>query len=140
MENFTPLSGFIGGFLIGGAAIALLYFNGQICGISGIFSSVLPPAERNSDWKKFFVLGLLVGGVGLSLFYPTAYDFVIEQSAPLVLLGGFLVGFGSRLGKGCTSGHGICGIGREAGRSFVATAIFFITGLITASTIFLLRG
>lgn len=139
MENFTPISGLIGGCLIGLAAILIMYFNHQICGISGIFESILPPLEKNYHWKAFFILGLFTAGVILRFTYPVAFDFLIQESYVFIFFCGFLVGSGSRLGKGCTSGHGVCGIGRGSKRSVVATIIFFLTGLITASTVYLFR-
>lgn len=140
MEFFTPISGFIGGCLIGIAAFALLYFNQRICGISGIFNGILPPLPYDAGWRACFILGLLSGGVLLRIFYPVAYSFSLEPSLDIILLGGFLVGFGSRVGNGCTSGHGVCGLGRMSERSLVATVVFFITGLITATTFYTLRG
>lgn len=131
MENFTPFSGFLGGILIGLAAIGLLKFNRQICGISGIAQGCIPPLVADSIWRCFFIAGLLCGGLILRYAYPVAFDFTLDHSAFYFALSGILVGFGTRLGKGCTSGHGICGIGRLAPRSLLATAIFFIVAILT---------
>jgi len=140
MDNFTPISALIGGFLIGAAAVALLYFNQKICGISGIYTRILPPIAKGSEWNGFFVLGLLTGGLLLLFLSPRAFNYTIDTPLPWVALGGFLVGFGSRMGNGCTSGHGVCGIGRLSGRSLLAAAIFFLTALATATLFHGVRG
>lgn len=131
MENFTPISALIGGIIIGLAAIGLLYFNQQICGISGILEGTLPPVEQNSDWRYAFIGGLLCGGLILAYFHPIAFDFTVDRSIAYVVTSGLLVGFGTRLGKGCTSGHGVCGVARLAPRSLLATAVFFAVAIIT---------
>lgn len=140
MEHFTPITGFIGGVMIGIAASLFLVFNRQICGISGIFEGILPPLAPQASWRFAFIFGLLSGGAALRLFYPPAFDFTIASPLWLMLLAGFLVGFGSRYGRGCTSGHGVCGIGRLAPRSIFASLTFFITGIVTASLIYVLKG
>jgi len=138
METFTPVSGFFGGCLIGLASILFLVWHQRICGISGIFRSLLPPAASNVSVNLWFVLGLLTAGLMLRLVYPVAFAYDMPQSIPTILFAGFLVGLGSSLGNGCTSGHGVCGIGRLSQRSIIATAIFFATALLTASIIGLL--
>ncbi len=135
MADFTPISGFLGGCLIGLAAILYLIWNHRICGISGIFQGLLPPNTSKVSENGWFILGLLTAGFILRLLFPVAFDYTIPQPLPVVLLGGFCVGFGSSLGNGCTSGHGVCGIGRLSTRSIVATALFFAAGVITASII-----
>jgi uncharacterized membrane protein YedE/YeeE len=133
MENFTPISAFFGGGLIGLAAFTLFYFNRQICGISGIVEGLLPPLPADVAWRLWLVLGLLTGGFILFFLYPEAFEFTIQEPLSLMFLGGLLVGVGTRLGKGCTSGHGVCGIGRLSRRSLVATIIFFVTAVVTAT-------
>lgn len=133
MEQFTPISGFVGGCLIGFAAIALLFFNRKICGISGMVAGMLPPYSEESRWQVSFLGGLLTGGFLLHFIYPQAFEFTLQTSLPVTLVAGFLVGFGSRLGMGCTSGHGVCGMGRLAPRSIVATLIFLVTAMVTAT-------
>lgn len=131
MTEFTPLASGIGGMLIGAASAVLLVFNGRIAGISGIaggvFSSV-PASERG--WRTTFLIGLLLGGVLLSVVLPTAFG-ASPVSLPAIVGAGLLVGFGTRLGSGCTSGHGICGLSRFSARSLVATITFMAAGGLT---------
>ena len=133
MENFTPVASLIGGMLIGLSASAMLLFSGKIAGISGIVGGILSPAQNDTQWRLLFLGGLLVGGllvgsrmVGLSSADVFAIE--IERSWPALILAGLLVGFGSRFGSGCTSGHGVCGISRFSPRSLVATITFISTG------------
>jgi uncharacterized membrane protein YedE/YeeE len=131
MHNFTPLSALIGGILIGLSASAMLLLEGKIAGISGIFAGVLAPSKGETEWKAAFVGGLLAGGVLLRIFLPSAFDFGIVRPYGMLMLAGVLVGFGTRLGNGCTSGHGICGISRLSARSMVATITFIASGMLT---------
>ncbi len=140
MENFTPFSGLLGGALIGLAASALLYFNGRVAGISGIFGGLLQARRGDTAWRASFVGGLVAGGVALAVISPASLDIQVAQSAPAVLLAGLLVGLGTRMGSGCTSGHGVCGIGRLAPRSIIATGIFLLTGAVTATLVSRLMG
>jgi uncharacterized protein len=131
MHNFTPLSALIGGLLIGLSAAAMLLLEGKIAGISGILAGVLAPSKGETEWKVAFVGGLLAGGVLLRIFLPTAFDFGIIRPYGVLMLAGLLVGFGTRLGNGCTSGHGVCGISRISPRSMVATLTFIASGVVT---------
>lgn len=131
MEGFTPVLSTIGGILIGLAAIALLYFNGRIAGMSGIVAGVLRPTENDTLWRVIFVAGLISGALLIRWFHPEAMAIDIDVSNAAVLLGGFLVGLGTRIGNGCTSGHGVCGVGRLAPRGIIASAIFFFTAVAT---------
>ncbi len=128
MENFTPVASLVGGVLIGLAGAAMLFFNAKIAGISGIFGGLLQTKRGDTLWRLLFVAGLLSGGVLISIFHPETLEFSIDRSMPAVIVAGLLVGFGARLGNGCTSGHGVCGIGRLAPRSIVASATFIVTG------------
>ena len=132
MENFTPLASSIGGILIGLGAALMMVFNGRIAGISGIFDGVVLPQRGSVGWKGAFVAGLLVGGVAFHAFRPDLFA-VPEglRSLPAFIVGGIFVGFGTRLGNGCTSGHGVCGMGRLSRRSLVATLSFMAAGAIT---------
>lgn len=122
----------IGGVLIGIASSIILLYLGRITGISGIFaSSFLQISKKTESWKYFFLLGLVLGGLILKLFYPSLFDYQVTGSFLLVSLAGLLVGFGTRLGSGCTSGHGVCGLPRKSLRSLVATLTFMLTGVIT---------
>jgi uncharacterized protein len=130
--NFTPLDGALGGVLIGLAAAMLLLLNGRIAGVSGVFNRLVPPTPGDAAWRLWF-LGGIVAGAALwrVLSGETAADVVIEATWPTIIAGGLLTGFGTRLGNGCTSGHGVCGIGRLSPRSMVATLTFMATAAIT---------
>lgn len=129
MENFTPVSALIGGLLIGSAAVALLLVNGRIAGVSGILNGAIGGRGREAAWRVAFLIGL-VGGGGL-YWHLTPHAFEPRTGFPLgwLLAGGFLVGFGTRVGSGCTSGHGVAGLGRRSLRSLVATTTFVATGV-----------
>ena len=130
MNNITPMASLIGGIMIGLSASAMLLLEGKIAGISGIFAGVLSPTKGERLWKSSFVAGLLGGGVVLRMFLPGAFDFGIVRPYGLLAVAGLVVGFGTRLGNGCTSGHGVCGISRLSPRSIVATATFVTSGAI----------
>jgi len=135
MENFTPYSALLGGVLIGTAATLMLWVNGRIAGISGILGGVLFPVKTDALWRVLFIIGLLSGAVVHIIVSGSAIRFE-PQATPLTsVLAGFLVGFGTRLGSGCTSGHGICGIARVSRRSFTATLVFMLTAIITVFTL-----
>lgn len=133
MENFTPLQGLIGGIIVGLAATLLLWFNGRIAGISGIFNGMIT-IRRKGDvlWRALFILGMILGGV--------FHQFVILDepsfeplNAPIwvLILGGLIVGYGTSMGSGCASGHGVCGLGRLSKRSLVAVLTFLGSGILT---------
>ena len=128
MEHFTPTASFLGGMLIGLSASAMLLANGKIAGISGIVAGLLSPTRHDTLWRLVFVAGLLAGGFLLRFFSPRSFEIGIVRSGGALALAGLLVGFGTRLGNGCTSGHGICGISRGSKRSLIATATFMATG------------
>jgi uncharacterized protein len=131
MHNFTPFAALFGGILIGLASSALLLFEGRIAGISGIFAGALIPRKDETDWRVAFVGGLVAGGLMLRIVLPAAFDFGITRPYGVLMLAGLLVGFGTRLGNGCTSGHGVCGISRLSPRSIVATTVFIASGALT---------
>jgi hypothetical protein len=130
MQNFTPLASLIGGALIGLSASAMLLLDGKVAGISGIFAGVLRPVKEDTLWKACFLAGLLAGGLLLVVFFPRAFDSGIVRSWNVLALAGLLVGFGTRLANGCTSGHGVCGVSRLSARSIAATATFIFTGAV----------
>jgi uncharacterized protein len=129
MDQFTPYASLLGGALIGLAAVALLLFNGKIAGISGIAGGLIQsPSHGDGAWRVAFVLGLVSAGIVGGIVAPEAFAVEITRSAPAVIVAGLLVGFGTRTGNGCTSGHGVCGIGRMSRRSLAATVTFISTG------------
>ena len=140
MHNFTPLSALLGGILIGLSASAMLVLDGKIAGISGILGGVLKPIKGDTHWRMCFLLGLLAGGLMLRVLLPSAYVFGLIRSYPILILAGILVGFGTRLGSGCTSGHGVCGVSRLSPRSLVATGTFIFTGAVTVYLVNHLMG
>lgn len=132
MHDFTPVSALAGGALIGLAAAVLLLTNGRLAAISGIVGGVLVPEPGEGRWRALFLGGLLAGGLLLVILAPDSLGGGPSRPLPAVALAGLLVGFGARVGGGCTSGHGICGIGRLSRRSIVATGTFMATGAAAA--------
>lgn len=132
-ENFTPIPAFLGGVLIGLASIGLWLGIGRIAGISGILERGLFLWQKQSDglWSFWFLVGLILGGFILQEWDPTVFGFGHPHPLFFIVLGGFLVGLGSRLGSGCTSGHGVCGLGRLSFRSLVAVLTFMGTAFLT---------
>jgi uncharacterized membrane protein YedE/YeeE len=130
----------VGGALIGLAGTALLLLNGRIAGISGILGGVITPKRGETRWRISFVLGLLCGGAVMMVVYPESMPIALDVSLPLAALAGLLVGVGTRLGSGCTSGHGVCGVGRLSLRSMVATGVFIFTGAIAVVIVKLMTG
>lgn len=128
-----------GGVLIGLSATILLAMNGRVAGISGILEKVLPPQSEDARWRMAFLISMVVTGIALSPALPEAYT-TIERPILLVVLAGLLVGYGTRLGNGCTSGHGVCGMARFSKRSFAAVGMFLMTGIITATVVGQLLG
>jgi uncharacterized protein len=120
-----------GGTLIGLSASIVLLFHGRVTGISGIFGGSFLPRHDARDFRLWFLAGLMGSGVALVLVYPAAFVLSSGPSLGVAAIAGLLVGYGTRLGGGCTSGHGICGIARLSRRSFVATAVFIATAMVT---------
>ncbi len=132
MDQFTPLASTVGGALIGLSASVMLLLHGRIAGISGIVGGVLERRAGDFAWRLVFVLGLVIGGVAFAVLAPERMTDGLGRGPGVVVLAGLLVGFGTRLGSGCTSGHGICGLTRFSPRSLVAVLTFMTTGAITA--------
>ena len=128
-------SALFGGALIGLAAAALLLVTGKTAGVSGILEGVVLREKGEAGWKLSFVLGLLAGGVLLALFRPESFTTVPHPALPWAVAGGLLVGFGTRLSGGCTSGHGVCGIGSGSKRSIIATLIFIGAGMLVRAAL-----
>jgi uncharacterized membrane protein YedE/YeeE len=128
--NFTPVPAFTGGVIIGLAVVVFFLLNGRLIGISGIASNVL--TEKNNKFDNFlFLLGLIIGPILYTVFTNQQINVTISNSYILLIIAGLLVGLGTRISGGCTSGHGISGIGRFSLRSIIATITFMIVGIIT---------
>lgn len=141
MENFTPLSALTGGILIGLSAVLLMGLNGRIAGISGIFSGIALGLPGDRLWRVFFVAGLVAGPVLYGFFSSEQIPFSMTSSLPMIISGGLLVGFGTRMGSGCTSGHGVCGLSRLSARSMVAVGVFMGSGVVMVLLLkLLIRG
>jgi uncharacterized membrane protein YedE/YeeE len=133
MVNFTPISAAIGGGLIGLSAVLLMLLTGRIAGISGIFGGLLDPGNNDTGWRIAFIAGLILapvisGWIGYAMPTPE-----LPASWTVIIAAGLLVGFGARLGGGCTSGHGICGVARWSDRSIAATVIFMLVAILTVA-------
>lgn len=120
----------MGGAIIGLAVSLMLIFNGRVTGISGIVSGVLSPVKNDTFWRVAFVMGLFTGGLILHLFKPEVFKLSDNVGMMDYAVAGFFVGFGTLLGNGCTSGHGVCGISRLSIRSILATVTFISFGII----------
>lgn len=135
MENFTPFSALAGGALIGLSATVLLLFNGRIAGVSGILNGVFFASKQDKLWRVLFLLGLFLGALVFQLGVPDFNNPRQHYPLPLLVMGGFLVGFGARMANGCISGHGVCGLANLSLRSLVATGAFMLSGMLTVYVI-----
>jgi hypothetical protein len=133
MHDFTPWSALVGGALIGLAASLLLLANGRIAGISGILGGLLIRQRGDVAWRALFVAGLGIAGLVAQLFAP-AHLGRSPRSLAMLAAAGLLVGVGTRLGNGCTSGHGVCGLSRLSPRSLAATLTFIASGMLAVLT------
>lgn len=133
MASFDPISALLGGALIGLASVLLMALTGRIAGISGIFGGCLTFATGDKVWRFAFIAGLVLAPVASGLLgYPLPKP-DMPASWALIVIAGLLVGFGARLGGGCTSGHGVCGIARLSARSIVATVIFMASAVVVVA-------
>lgn len=131
MHNFTPVSATIGGLLIGSASSLMLLLKGRIAGVSGIVGGLLHPSRGDASWRVLFLIGMMAAPA-IYLLFAGKLPPVPETGSPrMILVAGLLVGFGTRLGSGCTSGHGVCGLGRRSVRSLVYTLAFMASGILT---------
>ena len=131
MSEFTPVSAIIGGALIGLAAVLMMLNTGRITGISSITAGLLTPPAEGRLWRGAFIIGLISAPW---LYLPAGGilpHITVSASDPMLVVAGLMVGFGTRLGAGCTSGHGVCGLARLSARSIAATACFMLTGMLT---------
>ena len=133
MHDLQPLHGVLGGSLIALALAVMLLATGRLSGLSGIVGGLL--TEQDRAWRAFYVAGLLAVGGAFAIAHPSTFDTGARVPLPVVGIAGLLVGFGTRMGNGCTSGHGLCGISRLSKRSIVATMTFFGVGVITATVV-----
>ena len=136
--NFTPTSAFIGGLLIGVAVVIFFISNGRLAGVSGIINNTLTK-NHNRVINLLFLFGLILGPLVYMFFFQTTIPLVMTSSIPIIIVGGLLVGIGTKIGSGCTSGHGVCGISRYSIRSILATVLFILSAIITVY-IFKLNG
>jgi uncharacterized membrane protein YedE/YeeE len=139
-EGDFMINALIGGVLIGLAVSLMLLFNGRVTGISGIIGGVVKPNKGDLDWRLSFVAGLLFGGVVLKALKPEAFLQLSNAQWVDYVIAGLLVGFGTLLGNGCTSGHGVCGISRMSIRSIMATVTFIAFGVLSVLLFKSLRG
>ncbi|MBY0485507.1 YeeE/YedE family protein [Nitrosomonas sp.] len=128
--NSVPWHAVGGGLMIGSAVALLLLFNGRIAGISGIVGGLYRMQKGDIGWRVTFILGLILSVVIWKFFFVLP-EIAIETNYTMLALAGFLVGYGTRLGSGCTSGHGVCGISRRSPRSIAATIVFMLAGFMT---------
>jgi uncharacterized protein len=132
MADFTPISAAIGGALIGLSAVLLMLFTGRIAGIAGITGCLINPKSNDRAWRLAFIAGLIAAPLAAALLdHPVAMPQMPGMIT--IVVAGLLVGFGTRLGNGCTSGHGICGIARLSPRSIAATLVFMIAAMIVVA-------
>jgi uncharacterized protein len=136
MHDFTPISALVGGALIGLSASLVLFTHGKVAGISGLYGGVFRRDTTDRGFRLLFIGGLVVGGALLQIVAPSVFATTWTASLPLTLVAGAIVGLGTQLGNGCTSGHGVCGVSRLSARSIVATLTFMLTGF---ATVFVVR-
>lgn len=136
MNDFTPLPALLGGALLGLSASILLLTHGKVAGISGLYGGVLRHNASDRPLRLSFIAGVVSAGALLRLVFPAAFATTWMATLPVILVAGLLVGFGTQLGNGCTTGHGICGISRMSVRSLLATGTFMATGM---ATVFIVR-
>lgn len=129
MENFTPWSSLFGGALLGISVTLLMLFSGKIAGISGIIGGLLSRKKQDNSWRALFLIGMIIS---ILIVTPFGFEIPDNNTQPLLLIAfaGLLVGFGTRLGNGCTSGHGIVGMGRFSKRSIIATLVFMASAAV----------
>jgi uncharacterized membrane protein YedE/YeeE len=133
MANFTPLSAAIGGALIGLSAVLLMLLNGRIAGVTGVFAGLIDPLGSDRGWRLAFVVGLIAAPLTAVLAGSANPAPHMPISLVTVIVAGLLVGFGTRLSNGCTSGHGVCGIARLSPRSITATVVFMAAAIVVVA-------
>lgn len=131
--NFTPFASLLGGIILGLASALMLIFFGRIMGISGIIGTALERPKNDTLWRLVFLAGLIGAAIIFAPLIDTSRTTPVETNLWLIAIAGLFVGYGTRLGSGCTSGHGICGISRLSVRSLVATGVFMVAGIVTVA-------
>lgn len=131
MHNFTPMAALTGGLLIGTSAALMMLLKGRIAGISGIIGGLLHPSYGDASWRAIFLIGMMTAPLGMLIVTGRLPQVAAAASDRTLILAGLLVGFGTRLGSGCTSGHGVCGLARRSRRSLIATLTFMSAGTLT---------
>lgn len=131
MTDFTPISGLIGGMMIGLAAVLFLFSIGRIAGVSGVAGGVIGGRDNDLAWRLAFLAGIILGPFIVALATGAMASVDVATPWPWLIVAGLLVGFGTRLGAGCTSGHGVCGLARGSRRSFLSTGLFFAVAVLT---------
>jgi uncharacterized membrane protein YedE/YeeE len=129
--NQDWINALLGGVLIGVSVSLMLFWNGRVTGISGIINGALSPVKGDTQWRLLFVAGLFLGGLVMGQLNPKIFENTMSSEIWTTVVAGLLVGFGTILGSGCTSGHGICGVSRLSPRSLLATGIFMFFGILT---------
>lgn len=140
MTEFSPLTALLGGALIGVASTLLLWLNGRVAGISGILGGIFVPHANEFGWRLAFTLGLVGGGIIMALLDPTSIVYDLQRPTWMLIAAGLLVGFGTRLGNGCTSGHGVCGLSRLSKRSLASVLTFMLSGAVVVLVVRMLSG
>jgi uncharacterized membrane protein YedE/YeeE len=135
-NDFTPVRALVGGALIGVSASLFLLTHGRVAGISGLYGELIRRGGPDRALRFWFVAGLVAAGIALRFVFPAAFATTWSATLPVIAIAGVIVGFGTQLGSGCTSGHGVCGISRMSPRSLVATVTFMATGF---ATVFVVR-
>jgi uncharacterized membrane protein YedE/YeeE len=133
--SFQPGAALAGGGLLGVGLVLALLASGRVVGVSGVLGGLLPSRAGDRGWRLAFLFGLLAGGAALALWWPQAVAFPLDRSWVALVAAGLLVGYGTRLANGCTSGHGVCGVSRLSPRSLLATATFVGSGALTVFVI-----
>lgn len=127
------INALLGGVIIGISVSLMLLWNGRVTGISGIINGTLSPVKGDTGWRVLFIVGLFLGGLTLKVLNPNVFSGALPTETWTLIPAGLLVGFGTILGSGCTSGHGVCGISRMSPRSLAATIIFIAAGVIAVA-------
>jgi len=139
-KGIDMMNAILGGAIIGIAVSLMLFLNGRVTGISGIVAGIISPKKGDMIWRVFFLTGLILGGFILRIFYAQSFEQISNAKTIDYVIAGLLVGFGTIMSGGCTSGHGVCGISRLSLRSILATVTFIFFGIVSVQVFKLVRG